>query len=155
MSVLSLFSIFVASGPSFLISFLFLYLQDSIAGAIGVASGAALQTIAQAILGMVTGLIYYPVHLTCLALMYVDLRVRTEGLDLALQAGGAEEGEPPDAEVILSQAPPPEMEGLITWPEIAYFALFSIVLLAFMTVVYAVVTGVVFSFMGFGNLSGI
>ena len=58
-------------------------------------------------------------------------------------------------EQVLAQAPPPEAEGLITWHEVAYFALFSIVLIVLFLALYAVVVGVLFSAMGLGGMPGI
>ena len=154
MGTLSLLSWAIAGGPSLIITFLFLFLQDSLASAIGLASTTALQSISQALLGLITGLIYSPLQLICMALMYLDLRVRTEDFDLALQASSALESEEFDVEQSLTQAPPPEVGGLITWPEIGHFALFSLALIVLLVALYAIIMGVMFSAVGLGGPPG-
>jgi hypothetical protein len=85
--------------------------------------------------------------------MYFDLRVRTEGFDLALQAEGASSA-PIAIDELIAQAPLPETKGLITWTELGYFALLSIgagVLFVALSLISAVVA---FSVAGPGGPSG-
>jgi hypothetical protein len=52
-----------------------------------------IQTIIQAIATLVTSLLYLPLQVASMTVLYFDLRVRTEGLDLALESGQTEEGQ--------------------------------------------------------------
>jgi hypothetical protein len=79
----------------------------------------------QAMFAVERGLIsvlFYPIPVTAFALMYLDLRARTEGLDLALEAETAPEG----MEVIIpdlkSTAPAGLSERLFTRRELLFFA---------------------------------
>ncbi len=80
-----------------------------------------LQTTIQSITSLATYILYSPIQMVSMTLVYFDLRVRTEGFDLALSTAGAEAG----AGDILAQAPPPESGSPITGKELGYFALIS------------------------------
>ena len=88
-TVLTIFAQIVVTGPSALLNLLFNALSESIAQATGVYVTFAIQTISQSLFTLFFSLIYTPLQLTCLTLMYFDLRVRTEGFDLTLMASGA------------------------------------------------------------------
>jgi hypothetical protein len=60
-----------------------------------------------------------------MTLAYLDLRARTEGLDLALLAEQLA-GQRPPAE-IAADAPPPQKGRLVTQRELVYFALLSLI----------------------------
>jgi hypothetical protein len=73
---------------------------------------------------LVTTLIYYPLQMTAFTLIYFDLRVRTEGFDIALSAMQLD---PPSNENQLMPAPPPMMnERLVNWTELGNFAILSL-----------------------------
>lgn len=112
MLLLGLFGQIVVTGPALLLGF---GIQATIAGSIDTVT----LRVVQQILGLLLNLIYLPLQLTCVTLLYFDARVRTEGLDLALQTAVAEgEG---TVETVLAQ-PPPATAGLWpTWEEFAYF----------------------------------
>ncbi len=83
-----------------------------------------LQSIVQTLVQLFFSLLYIPLQLTAITLMYFDLRVRTEGFDLALLAGG--ESAAAGATEVMAQAPAPEQTRLVTWTEVGYFALISV-----------------------------
>ncbi len=72
--------------------------------------------------GMVLGLLYTPIQLTAVALVYFDLRVRSEGLDLAIQT--ADPGQP--ASELIAKAPATSGTGLVTSREMLWFLLITI-----------------------------
>lgn len=91
-------------------------------------------------------LIFLPFQLTAMTLLYFDLRIRTEGFDLALLAHSMgqpdEQEQQPAAELEVSseaavaayvsetmiEAPPPEREDLITGRELGYFMILTLTL---------------------------
>jgi hypothetical protein len=120
--VLFLFGQLVVSGPSYLIS---LALQFSADNLFEGAGSAMTQTVVQSLVNLVFSLIYLPLQLTSITLVYFDLRVRTEAFDLALQAESSL-GREINLTELLAQAPPPEGRSLVTWAEMGYFAILSI-----------------------------
>jgi hypothetical protein len=92
---------------------------------------------------MLSGLLYLPLSLTAITLVYFDLRVRSEGLDLALQAAGESR---PDVNIVTLTATSPEPQGsLVTGNEVGYFAI--------LTLLYAALIGLFFgAFMGLAML---
>jgi hypothetical protein len=149
--LLTLFGLLVTGGPSLLLTFLFQYL---LARAIesGNFSASLYQPIIQSLVNLVTGLLYQPLQLTAIVLIYMNLRVRTESLDLALQAEGALGGQV-DVESLLAQAPPPQTGNLVTWTEMGYFALISIIGLVVIGIIYA--AGMALMFGAFGAAGGL
>ena len=85
----------------------------------------AIQTITQSLVSMTFTLIYLPLQSISMTLLYFDLRVRTEGFDLALQAEGMQ-SEPIEIIEIVAHAPMPETTPLVTGTEMGYFVLLSI-----------------------------
>jgi hypothetical protein len=121
--ILYLFAQLVISGPSLLLSWaLGLVLPQSI----GAGNGALVATMISSLVTMLMSLIYLPVQLSAITLLYFDLRVRTEGFDLLLRANGDTS---PGADILLltSQAPPPASDALITVREWGYFAAMTII----------------------------
>jgi hypothetical protein len=149
-AVLYLFDQIIVQGPSFLLGILVMALGDTLTEAGGAISVYALQTIAQALVTMVASLLYLPLQLTCMTLLYFNLRVRTEGFDLVLLADSAwREGT--DVEAIMAQAPLAESTGLVTWPELGNFALLSLGIGAIGLVFYLIFGGLMFAAMGAGG----
>jgi hypothetical protein len=85
----------------------------------------ALQTAIPSVVNLLTTLIHYPLLTATMTLAYLDLRARTEGLDLALLAEQLA-GQRPLAE-IAAEAPPPQKGRLVTQRELIYFALLSLI----------------------------
>jgi len=142
-ALMFLFNLIVVSGPNLLISAIF---QGLILGGerAGAASGGLVtaQLIIESLVTLVFSLLYVPLQLIGFTLLYLDLRVRTEGLDLAMLAQDAALPAPsgamtsaaaspmppapqlvaatPDA-VLNIQAPQAEGGSLITGRELGYF----------------------------------
>lgn len=96
-----------------------------------------IQTVIQTVSGLAIGLIYLPLQLTAVTLVYFDLRIRTEGLDLAVLARG-ESGQPPGIDAVASSAPKAATQSLLTRSELLNFALLSLLAV----VIYAVFVGI-------------
>lgn len=90
--VLFIFSWVVVGGPQVLVAFL-LNLAFPIDPASVTAGANGLRLVVETLVNLVFQLLYLPLQLTCLTLLYFDLRVRSEGLDLMLAepAGAAAE----------------------------------------------------------------
>lgn len=138
--ILYLFNLLIVGGPGAIVNVI---LQVGAGRALtsgDYGSTLVVQTIVQSLSSLILSLIYLPFQLTCMVLMYLDLRVRTEGLDLALQTARAL----PD-ETALEQAlayAPSARGNLITWQEIGYFALISLGALALVGLVYGILVAV-------------
>jgi hypothetical protein len=77
-------------------------------------------TISQTLMSMLVGLLYYPLELSVMVLAYFDLRVRSEGFDLALQ--NLDRAEYPDPVESIAAAPAaPTQKSLVTGTEFGYF----------------------------------
>ena len=123
-AVLVLFSFFIVSGPTYLLTYLF----QLIAGNPLIHGNTALyvvQVLIQSLTSLLFSLVYTPLQLVAMTLLYFDLRVRTEGFDLAWLAAGAA-GQPGAAAEVAASAPPTETGNIVTWPEMAYFAVVTI-----------------------------
>jgi len=131
--LLFLLNEFIVSGPTSLVSVIFGLFAESMFESIGTGSVLALQTVTQSIVSLITSLIYVPLQLTGITLMYFDLRVRTEGFDLTLLTQAASE----DTKMVdvVRQAPLPETTGLVTGKEMGYFVLVSLAALALIFVI--------------------
>lgn len=140
-----LFNLLVISGPNILISAVFQGLIRRPGGS--VAGLDTLSVIVQALLTLVFSLLYVPLQLTSYTLLYFDLRVRTEGLDLAMLTQATADGA--DA-IVTSQAPPAERGGLITGRDLVNFFLLSLGFGA----IYAVLVGAVALLIGLVAFAG-
>jgi hypothetical protein len=119
MIILALFNQLIIAGPSTLISLFVRYgLQNQ-----NPDSYYFIQTLAQSLVSLVASLFYLPLQLAAVTLMYFDLRVRTEGFDLAVLASAAPNG---DASAIASQPAPPISTPLVTMKELGYFVELSL-----------------------------
>jgi hypothetical protein len=123
MFILYIFSQIVISGPVTLFNFVFQFIvgnpyELSI-------NQSVIQSIIQSLLQLIFSLIYLPLQLTAVTLLYFDLRIRTEGFDLALLSQGVSGG-PIEVAEITAQAPQPEQTNLVTMTEMGYFALVEI-----------------------------
>ncbi len=124
--LLWLFSQLVITGPAYLASFLVTLIGGEGVGFLG---QEQIQTIAQTLMSIISGVLFHPLQLTAITLAYFDLRVRTEGFDLALltlEASGQGAGLD-----VASQAPAMrEGRPFLTWEDIGRFAILSIGALA-------------------------
>ena len=81
-------------------------------------------SIIQGLVALVLALIYYPLQMTAFTLIYFDLRVRTEGFDIAVLT--MEASESTDLSHALTAPVPQVNESLITWPEVGNFAILTL-----------------------------
>ncbi|RPJ27999.1 MAG: ABC transporter ATP-binding protein [Chloroflexi bacterium] len=119
--VLYLFSLIVVNGPVAIANVLLLQVFQSFDDP---TMQLVLTSVIQGLISLVFILIYYPLQMTAFTLIYFDLRVRTEGFDIAIltmEASGSAD---------LSQAmtaPAPQVnERLVTGPEIGNFAILTL-----------------------------
>jgi hypothetical protein len=139
MFVLGLFSYAVVAGPSLVAAFL---LEATVPNLLPDATPATLytvQVVSQSVSSLVLNLLYFPLQLAAVIVLYFDLRVRTEGLDLAYQAASTG-GELGDPMALLPQHIPADDVNLVTMQEMAYFAGISISVVF----LYMILVGVVF-----------
>lgn len=147
MLLLGLFGQIVVTVPALLFAGL---LQTLVASSVD----ASTLRIGQQIISLLLNLIYVPLQLTCVILLYFDARVRSEGLDLALEAIDPESDAYLTETKAVFENPPPQKSGLWpTWLELAYFMLFSAGAFVLCGVIYGiiiVVSLIIFS----GSLGG-
>jgi hypothetical protein len=157
MLLLSILSQIVVTGPSLLLS-------SALMPFVGTSLGLLGQNIIQSISSVLLNVLYLPLYTACVALLYFDIRVRTEGLDLALLAASREEktavASPAEQETIptsetathLPSAPAATQSPLPTQDEWVYFAAISVGLL----VLYFLLIGLfmLFVFGGVALFSG-
>jgi len=120
--VLYLFSVIVVNGPAAIVNVLLAQVLQSSGDP---AKQLVLTSIIQGLVSLVFVLIYYPLQMTAFTLIYFDLRVRTEGFDLALltmEAAGST-----DITVTMAAPVPQTNERLITGPEFGNFAILTLV----------------------------
>ena len=119
MVILFLFNQLIVAGPSTLINLFLTYaLKDQ-----SLENYVIVSTLAQSLVSLATSLFYLPLQLAAVTLMYFDLRVRTEGFDLAILAAAVPNG---DATAVASQSAPSISTPLITGNELGNFVLLSL-----------------------------
>lgn len=129
--ILYLFNYILSIGPASLVTFIALGItRDSAALASQTIGNAAIQSITT----LLVSLIYLPLQITVFCLVYFDLRVRTEGIDLALQAEEPGDQAIEFADLIVS-APEVASDTLVTAKEMGYFALMTLLLVAIYLVI--------------------
>ncbi|WP_420631454.1 hypothetical protein [Candidatus Leptofilum sp.] len=138
MLLLGLFGQLIVTGPA-LLSVLI------VEGAIGSGLDAATASLVQQVIDLLLTLIYLPLQLTCVTLLYFDVRVRTEGFDLALLA--LSEGA--SADNLAATAPTTDGNATPKWEEMGYFALIEV---AFVVLYIALVLGLIILAFGIGGL---
>lgn len=121
--ILSILGQLIVTGPVYLLSAVLQGVLVSLPE-ISYEIQAMLNTVISNLLTMTLGLLYQPLQLTMMTVVYFDLRARNEGLDLALQLASTEEGGS-------ASAPLPEIAGTISTPplsgiDIGRFALLSL-----------------------------
>jgi hypothetical protein len=78
--------------------------------------------IVQMLVQMSGGLLYLPLQLTAMTLVYFDLRVRSEGLDLALQAA-SDSGAETNIVAIAETSPTPTGDFITSQDALNFFGL--------------------------------
>jgi hypothetical protein len=139
--VLYLFSLLIVNGPAAIVN---ATLTGALASFGDSTTRLVVVTIIQALVSLVFVLLYYPLQMTAFTLIYFDLRVRTEGFDIALLTMNA--AEPVDAANI-SQVPVPQSnERLITGPELGNFAILTFGALGVYILFFSVIMAIAFFF---------
>jgi hypothetical protein len=119
--VLSLFSLIIVSGPGILINAALTGAFQSIGDS---TTRLVIVSIIQALVSLIAILIYYPLQMTAFTLIYFDLRVRTEGFDIALAA--IQTSETADVNQLIAAPPAPMDERLITGSDLGNFAILTL-----------------------------
>ncbi len=142
MLLLGLFSQVIVTGPALLL-----------AGGVSALTGETVSPMTSAIIfqtiNLLLRLIYLPIQLTCVLLIYLDVRVRSEGLDLALKAA-VDEANPdktPSPLAIVADAPYPNIGMFPRRTDLSQYFLFTLAVLGiyFALVMVGVMIGVLFS----------
>jgi hypothetical protein len=125
MFVLYLFSQLVVGGPAMLVSMLSAAMMD---GSQDPTTMALTNALTQAGLSLLMSLIYLPLQTCAVTLAYLDLRVRTEGLDLALQSAAAAspDGAALDIASVPASPPPRGFSQMFESKDLANFAIITI-----------------------------
>lgn len=116
-AIVFLFSQIIIIGPTAFLNVLVTYF---LAAGSDIPNQTLIATILGYLIGLASRLFYVPLQITALTLVYFDLRVRTEGFDLLLQAG---EMQMPGIEParLVSAMPPTPRTSLVNSKEITYF----------------------------------
>jgi hypothetical protein len=124
-ALLFVLQLVIFRGENYLVSQLLLTLEESIRLAMGLSGASIFLTVIQSLATLIVELLYRPLESIAITLMYLDLRVRTEGLDLLLRA---EEGNSNSdrLESIKRHAPLPNRGAILTWAEVGSFILITI-----------------------------
>lgn len=119
--VLYLFSLIIISGPAAIVN---VALTGVLPSFDDPTMGLVVTSIIRSLVSLVGVLIYYPLQMTAFTLIYFDLRVRTEGFDIALLTMSASDA----ADVNLAMAAPVAQtnEPLITGPDLGNFAILTL-----------------------------
>jgi hypothetical protein len=140
--ILSLLGQLIITGPTYLITLL---LQTVFAGQGNVLDQLLWRTVIQTLVQMIGGLLYLPLQLTAMTVVYFDLRVRSEGLDLALQAAAASGAE--TNIVALAETSPQPTGSLMTGTDVGQFILLSLAGVAIYVTFMAILVGLTLALM--------
>ncbi len=147
--ILYLFSQLVITGPAMLLN----YLLTIILPATGPYSQRLILTTAiQTLITTLTSLIYLPLQLSALTVVYFDLRARSEGLDLVMQTANVTSLEPNEVvslpEVSRLINAPKIQTPFITGRDIGYFSLITIAVIALYVLLVSVLAALMMAFGG-------
>lgn len=137
---LGLLSRLIVAGPVYLVNFLITVVFGN---QFNPDQALVLNSVSQSLITMLASLLYLPLSLTAMTLVYFDLRVRSEGLDLALQAAGAA-GEEANIITVAGTSPPPQGK-FITGTDVAYFTLLSLIAGAIFALILSLMAGLAVS----------
>lgn len=120
--LLGLFSLIVVNGPAAIANIILTQLFQNVGDA---GMYLVLTSIIQGLVSLVFSLLYYPLQMTAFTLVYFDLRVRTEGFDIALLTMQAE-GTTDVSDAVALTAPVTN-EKWITGVDLGNFAILTLV----------------------------
>lgn len=151
--ILYLFNQLVISGPTALLHYL---LTIALPSSDSFNQQIILTTVIQSLVTTVASLIYLPLQLSALTVVYFDLRARSEGLDLVMQIENAASTDNnavvslPEVSQIINA--PKIQSPFITGRDIGYFSLMTIAAIAIYVLFVSLAAGLL---MSFGGLSGL
>lgn len=119
--VLYLFSLLIVNGPSAIANLLLVQISESFGDS---TMQLVVTSIIQGLISLVFVLIYYPLQMTAFTLIYFDLRVRTEGFDIAfltMEASGST-----DLSEAMTVSVPQVNERFMTWTEVGNFIILTL-----------------------------
>ena len=119
--ILFLLGQLIVTGPVYIINAI---LRALLLDAANVQDRLIWSTVIQTLVQMIGGLLYLPLQLAAMTLVYFDLRVRSEGLDLALQAA-ADSGAETNI-VALAETSPASTSDILTGADAGNFVLISL-----------------------------
>ena len=134
--VLTLLGQLIVTGPVYLLNFILGAVLSSFSGTME--QQLAITSIIQTLITMSMSLLYIPLQLTVMTVVYFDLRARSEGLDLAMQMSGDTGSE--NENISLPEISNKSSMPLITGIDIGRFALLSLAGIA----IYALIVSVFF-----------
>lgn len=136
--LITIFGVAVTLGPSVLTGAVLgvVLNADFFVGNPGLA--LVVRTLVQSVVSLASVVITGPIQIVAYTLMYFDLRVRTEGFDLAVATANASVDSEATVDVV-AQAPQPETGRPITAKEIGYFVLVSLILVGLFIVFYGLI----------------
>jgi len=137
--VLYLFSLIVVNGPATIVNVL---LAQGFSSVGDPTTNLVLTSIIQALVSLVFILIYYPLQMTAFTLIYFDLRVRTEGLDLAFQTANLTDA--PNLAQAMSAPVSQANERLVTGADLGNFAILTLAALGVYIFLFTFLMGSVF-----------
>jgi hypothetical protein len=134
--VLFLLGQLIITGPTYVISAIlqFVFLREG-----NMQATLVWRPIVQMLVQMSGGLLYLPLQLTAMTLVYFDLRVRSEGLDLALQAA-SDSGAETNIVAIAETSPTPTGDFITSQDALNFFGL-SLAGIAVYFVIIAILLG--------------
>ncbi|MEW5938897.1 MAG: hypothetical protein AB1750_04490 [Chloroflexota bacterium] len=133
--ILYLFAQLVVAGPTYVLNWLVLLVLGS---EISV-NPTILAVVVAGFVSLTFTLLYLPLQLTAHALVYFDLRVRTEGFDLALlsmQTSGAA----PDMEAIRNLPVQAPSEKVLEWTDVGNFVILTLALVGLYCLLVSLIT---------------
>lgn len=132
--VLTLLGQLIVTGPVYLLNFILQAALSSIPGSFE--QQMAITGVVQNLVSMSLTLLYMPLQLTIMTVVYFDLRTRSEGLDLAMQISSASgaEGDVISLPDISDKAPKPLFESI----DVGRFALLSLIGIAVYALFFAI-----------------
>src|SRR5687767_14942232 len=137
--VLNLFSLLVVNGPVAIVNAV---LPQFLGSFEDPTMRVVVLSIIQMLVTLTALLIYYPLQMTALTLIYFDLRVRTEGFDLALLT--MNESELADTSQAMAAPPSQTTERLMTGADLGNFAILTLLAAGVYILFFTVIAGGVF-----------
>ncbi|MDX9991083.1 MAG: hypothetical protein RBS68_03435 [Anaerolineales bacterium] len=115
----------VLAGPAALFNLFASSFSETIFGITDTANLVIISTIIQTLSGVLASILYLPLQFAVIVLAYFDLRVRTEGIDLFIQAN-ADENQPLRVAQLAEMPTVKFGKQLLTGTEIGYFVLLTL-----------------------------